>query len=51
MTGFYFAMASAGAGNLLRQYQPMSQVLPSLIGMVVMLLLAILWFARKDKPA
>ncbi len=51
MTGFYFAMASAGAGNLLRGYQPWSQVMPSLIGMIVMLLLAALWFARKDKPA
>lgn len=51
MTGFYFAMASAGAGNLLRAYQPWSQVLPSLVGAAAMLLLAVLWFMRKDKSA
>ena len=36
MIGFYFAMLSAGAGNLLEQWQPLSQVLPSAIGMVAM---------------
>lgn len=51
MTCFYFAMASAGAGNLLWQYQPWSQVVPSMAGMAVVLLLAVLWCVRKDKPA
>ncbi len=37
MIGFYFAMLSAGAGNLLEQFQPISQVLPSAIGMVAMI--------------
>ncbi|AQR62098.1 hypothetical protein BZG35_10920 [Brevundimonas sp. LM2] len=36
MIGFYFAMLSARAGNLLEQWQPLSQVLPSAIGMVAM---------------
>lgn len=51
MTGFYFAMASAGAGNLLRNYQPWSQVLPSLIGMAVMILLAALYLAGSRRAA
>ena len=37
MIGFYFAMLSAGSGNLLEQFQPVSQVLPSAIGMVAMI--------------
>ena len=37
MIGFYFAMMSAGFGNLLEQWQPLSQVLPSTIGLVAML--------------
>ncbi len=36
MIGFYFAMMSAGAGNLLAQWQPLSQVLPAMIGMLTM---------------
>jgi len=36
MIGFYFAMMSAGAGNLLAQWQPVSQVLPSMLGLVTM---------------
>jgi hypothetical protein len=39
MTGAYFAMASAGAGNLLRGGQPWSQLLPSAIGIAVMALI------------
>jgi uncharacterized membrane protein YjfL (UPF0719 family) len=39
MTGAYFAFASAGLGNLLRGGQPWSQILPSVIGLIVMLLL------------
>lgn len=37
MTGAYFAMASAGAGNVLRDWQPWSQLLPSTIGTLVMI--------------
>lgn len=37
MIGFYFAMMSAGAGNLLAEFQPLSQILPSAIGMVAMI--------------
>jgi uncharacterized membrane protein SirB2 len=36
MIGFYFAMLSAGAGNLLAAWQPLSQLLPSVVGMAVM---------------
>lgn len=39
MTGAYFAMASAGLGNLWPAGQPWSQLAPSLIGLVVMVLL------------
>jgi hypothetical protein len=39
MTGFYFAMASAGAGNLMREWQPWSQLLPSALGMLAMCVL------------
>jgi hypothetical protein len=49
MTGFYFAMASAGAGNLLRDWQPWSQLLPSSIGLVVILIFAILFFRRQAR--
>jgi hypothetical protein len=49
MTGFYFAMASAGAGNLLRNWQPWSQVLPSAIGVTVMAVLAFLYFRRQAR--
>jgi hypothetical protein len=49
MTGFYFAMASAGAGNLLRGWQPWSQVLPSAIGVTVMTVLAILFFRKQTR--
>ncbi len=54
MTGFYFAMASAGAGNLLRDWQPWSQLLPSAMGLVTMLVLTLVFFrrqARADHPA
>jgi len=40
MTGFYFAMVSAGAGNLLRAAQPWSGVVPSAVGTLLMT-----WFA------
>lgn len=39
MSGFYFGMASAGAGNLLRDWQPWSQLLPSALGFFAILAL------------
>ncbi len=36
MIGFYFAMMSAGLGNLLAQWQPLSQLLPSVLGLIFM---------------
>jgi hypothetical protein len=50
MTGTYFAMASAGAGNLLRDYQPLSQILPSALGMLTMLVLVVLYLRRPAAP-
>jgi hypothetical protein len=46
MTGAYFAMMSAGVGNVFRHLQPWSQVLPSALGMVVMLFLAAFYRGR-----
>jgi hypothetical protein len=46
MTGVYFAMLSAGAGNLLRDLQPWSQILPSVIGTVVLVVLAVRYAGR-----
>jgi len=39
MTGCYFAMLSAGAGNLLKHLQPWSQVIPSSLGVIVIVVL------------
>lgn len=39
MTGTYFAFASAGLGNLAPNWQPWSQIGPSALGLIVMLLL------------
>lgn len=39
MTGCYFAMLSSGAGNLLKHLQPWSQVIPSSLGIIVMMVL------------
>lgn len=44
MIGFYFAMLSAASGNLLAQWQPLSQVLPSAVGMAAMLGF-IIWYS------
>jgi uncharacterized membrane protein len=46
MTGFYFGMISAGAGNLLRGAQPWSGVVPSALGVLLMA-----WFAFRHAPA
>lgn len=44
MIGFYFALLSAGAGNLLRDWQPLSQLLPSALGLIAMVAFVI-WYA------
>lgn len=49
MTGAYFAMMSAGAGNLLRDGHPWSQILPQIIGMLVMILFLVLHIRRKRR--
>lgn len=46
MTGVYFAMLAAGAGNLLRGLQPWSQILPSILGTLVVVLLAVRYIGR-----
>ena len=38
MTGCYFAMLSSGAGNLLKHAQPWSQIIPSSLGIIVMVI-------------
>jgi hypothetical protein len=43
MTGAYFAMMSAGVGNVFRDLQPWSQVGPSMLGLVVMIVLAFVY--------
>jgi hypothetical protein len=47
MTGCYFAMLSAGAGNTLRAWQPWSQVVPSSLGTLVLLVFAIAYLRRR----
>lgn len=49
MIGVYFAMASAGAGNLLASLQPWSQVVPSMLGMIVMLVSATVYIRRRRR--
>lgn len=47
MTGAYFAMMSAGVGNVLRDLQPWSQVGPSMLGIFVMIGFTIAYFSRR----
>jgi hypothetical protein len=51
MTGAYFAMASAGLGNLARGWQPWSQFGPSILGLFVMGLLLTLFIREKGRKA
>jgi hypothetical protein len=46
MTGAYFAMMSAGVGNIFRDLQPWSQVGPSALGFMVMIVLTIAYARR-----
>lgn len=50
MIGFYFAMLSAGAGNLLAEWQPLSQVLPSAMGMLAMIGFVVWYSLNPIKP-
>jgi hypothetical protein len=50
MIGFYFAMLSAGAGNLLAEWQPLSQVLPSALGLVAMVGFVVWYSLRPVRP-
>ena len=45
MIGFYFAMMSAGAGNLLAEFQPLSQLAPSALGVATMVGFVV-WYTR-----
>lgn len=47
LTGAYFGMASAGAGNGLHALQPWSQLAPSVLGTLVMALLAVNYARRR----
>jgi uncharacterized membrane protein len=49
MTAAYFAMLSAGAGNLLRGLQPFSQIAPSVLGTAVMLGFIAYYLARPGR--
>jgi hypothetical protein len=51
MTAAYFAMMSAGAGNLLRAFQPFSQIAPSIIGTAVMIGFVAYYLARPQRIA
>lgn len=46
MTGAYFAMMSAGVGNIFRDAQPWSQVGPSAVGFLAIIILAIAFLRR-----
>jgi hypothetical protein len=46
MVGFYFALMSAAAGNLLRGFQPWSQLVPSVAGTLALAAFAVLYFRR-----
>jgi hypothetical protein len=52
MIGAYFAMMSAGFGNVLRDAQPYSQVGPSVVGTVLMLVFGYTYWQRtRTRPA
>lgn len=51
MTGAYFAMMSAGVGNIFRDAQPWSQVGPSAIGLLAIIVLAIAFLRRPHVSA
>lgn len=52
MTGAYFAMMSAAMGNIVREFQPWTQVGPSILGVLVMIVLAVVYIVgrRRKEP-
>jgi len=44
MIGSYFALASAGSGNVIRDFQPWSQIAPSIIGTIISVVFIYLYF-------
>lgn len=46
MAGAYFAMMSAGIGNIFRDWQPWSQVGPSAVGVLVIFVLTVAYLRR-----
>ncbi len=44
MVGFYTALMSAAAGNLLRDFQPWSQMVPSVAGTLLLIVFTALYF-------
>ena len=51
MVGFYFALVSAAAGNLLRDFQPWSQVIPSVLGVIALIVFTTFYFRRTPASA
>lgn len=49
MIGSYFALASAGSGNLIRDFQPWSQIAPSIIGVIISGVFIYLYFKHPDR--
>lgn len=47
MTGCYFAMLSSGSGNLLKHAQPWSQIVPSSLGIIVMIAMLVGYLSRR----
>jgi hypothetical protein len=50
MTSAYFAMMSAGIGNVFRDWQPWSQVGPSVVGVLVIVAILISSARRPKVP-
>ena len=48
MIGSYFALASAASGNLIRDFQPWSQIAPSIIGVTISGVFIYLYFKHPD---
>ncbi|MFZ6873990.1 hypothetical protein ACO0LF_18180 [Undibacterium sp. Di27W] len=48
MLAVFFGMLSAGAGNLFKQWQPWSSILPNVLGVIVMVMFAVLYFRKSS---
>jgi uncharacterized membrane protein len=51
MTSAYFAMMSAGIGNVFRDWQPWSQIGPSVLGTLVIIAILITYSTRRRNPS